>query len=214
MLYKYPRTVHMPWSPGATRDDKLLGDMDHFTDKAVVVTEKMDGENTSIYRDHIHSRSLSSRDHPSRSWVKELWGRVRFDIPEGFRVCGENLFAQHSIIYDRLDSYFLVFSIWNEENVCLDWDSTIEWCELLGLKHVPVLYEGIYDERLVKTSWQPQNGEEESEGYVVRLRNSFAYSDFRESVAKYVRKHHVQTDSNWMFENVVPNKLRTSGVKT
>lgn len=208
MLYKYPRTWHMPWSPGATRDDRVLGNMDHFADKPIVVTEKMDGENTNLYRNHIHARSLSSGDHPSRSWVKGLWGSVRHNIPEGWRVVGENLFARHSIAYDRLDSYFLVFSIWTKENVCLDWEATVEWCELLGLHHVPVLFEGTYDEKLIKASWQPKNGDEDSEGYVVRLQAEFAYEDFNKSVAKFVRKNHVQTTTHWMYDEIVPNKLR------
>lgn len=208
MLYKYPRTYHVPWSPGSTRDDRTLSDMKHFTGREVIVTDKLDGENTTLYQNHIHARSLSSGDHPSRSWVKGLWGQISHQIPKNFRICGENLFAKHSISYKALPSYFLVFSIWNEENICLSWDETVEWCQLLDLQHVPVLYEGIYDEGLVKASWQPQKGQEVSEGYVVRLRDAFAYNDFRECVAKYVRPHHVQTDQHWMHAEVVSNGLK------
>lgn len=208
MYYKYPRTWHVPWSPGGTRDDRVLESMDHFAGKNVVVTEKMDGENTSIYRNHIHARSTSSGDHPSRSWVKALQGRVSHHLPEGWRVCGENLFARHSITYGNLPSYFLTFSIWDEQNRCLDWGSTVEWCQLLDLEHVPVLYQGVYDEKAIQASWEPQKDGEESEGYVIRLYDSFAYKDFEKSIAKYVRKNHVQSDSHWMFQEVVPNKLR------
>ena len=207
-LIKYPRTMHLPWSPGGSRDDKYLTNCESFADKEIVVTEKQDGENTTLYRDHIHARSLSSGDHPSRSWVKGLWGSVRHQIPDGFRVCGENLFAKHSIEYEGLDSYFFVFSIWNEENVCLSWDETVEWCELLDLQHVPVLFQGTYDEAAVKASWRPSQAGQESEGYVVRLRDAFAYKDFRECVAKWVRVNHVQTNDHWMHAKVVPNKLK------
>ena len=208
MLFKYPKTFHVPWSPGITRDDRVLTSMDQFVGKKVVVSEKLDGENTTIYKNHIHARSLSSGDHPSRSWVKGLWGSISHSIPSGFRICGENLFAKHSITYEALPSYFLVFSIWNDKNVCLSWEETVEWCELLGLHHVPVLYEGAYDEDAVRASWQPLMGGKESEGYVVRLRDAFAYEDFRECVAKMVRKNHVQTDSHWMHTEVVQNKLK------
>jgi len=208
MLIKYQRTFHMPWSPGATRDDRVLDSMKPFYGRKVIVTEKMDGENTSIYRDHIHARSLSSGDHPSRTWVKGLWGRVRHNLPEDWRICGENLFAQHSIAYERLSSYFLAFSIWNEENVCLSWEDTLEWCELLEVQTVPVLYEGLFDEGLIKASWQPKKGCQESEGYVVRLADSFPYEAFKESLAKYVRGNHVQTDSHWKHKAVVPNGLK------
>ena len=47
------------------------------------------------------------------------------------------------------------------------------------------------------------------EGYVVRLAERFAYADFAQSVAKWVRAQHVQTTQHWMFAEVVPNQLRS-----
>jgi RNA ligase len=94
---KYPRTYHLPWSEGIQDDDRTLESLDAFAGRRVVVTEKMDGENTSLYRDHLHARSLDGRHHPSRNWVKQFWSRLRADIPEGWRICGENLYARHSI---------------------------------------------------------------------------------------------------------------------
>jgi hypothetical protein len=59
------------------------------------------------------------------------------DIPLGWRVCGENVFAKHSIYYDKLPSYFLVFSIWDENNFSLNWEEVEGLCELLGFYTVP-----------------------------------------------------------------------------
>ena len=70
MEYKYPRTFHLPWSPGCTSDDKVLKSVDHFVGKRVIVTEKMDGENTTISKNKIYARSIDSKDHESRHWVK------------------------------------------------------------------------------------------------------------------------------------------------
>lgn len=67
--YKYPRTYHVPWSPGTTSDDRLLKSVDQFVGKCVVVTEKMDGENTTMSKDYVHARSLDSMYHPSRDHV-------------------------------------------------------------------------------------------------------------------------------------------------
>lgn len=106
---KYPRTYHLPWSCSISNDDRILHDLSCFQNRRVIVTEKMDGENTTMYRDHIHARSVDSRNHPSRNWVKNLWGRLSHDIPSGWRICGENLFATHSISYSNLQSYFLDF---------------------------------------------------------------------------------------------------------
>jgi hypothetical protein len=136
--FKYPRTWHLPWSPGATSDDVTLDSVACFSDRRVIVTEKMDGENTTLYRDHLHARSLDSAHHPSRNWVKAMHGEIAHLIPDKWRVCGENLYARHSLGYDELPSYFLLFSIWSEANICLSWDDTIEWAELLGLSTAPV----------------------------------------------------------------------------
>jgi RNA ligase len=94
---KYPRTPHLPWSPGASEDDVKLDGCLKFQGREVVVTEKMDGENTSLYRNGLHARSLDSRHHPSRDWIKAWHGGIAHHIPEGWRLCGENVYARHSI---------------------------------------------------------------------------------------------------------------------
>ena len=68
---KYPRTPHLPWSPGASQDDVFSLDARHFEGQTVIITEKMDGENTTLYRDYLHARSVDGRHHPSRNWVKQ-----------------------------------------------------------------------------------------------------------------------------------------------
>ena len=195
---KYPRTTHVPWSPGMNEDDRILSSMEHFIGKEVVVTEKMDGENTTFYSDYTHARSLDGRNHPSRNWVKNFWSGIAADIPDRWRVCGENLFAKHSIQYDDLTSFFYGFSIWNERNICLPWDETLEWFKLLGIQPVPVLYQGIYNETLIKKIMTQQYWEK-NEGYVIRLEHEFSFADFKKSVAKCVRKGHIQTTKHWMY---------------
>ena len=81
---KYPRTPHLPWSLGASSDDKVLPSVGHFEGRQVIVTEKMDGENTTLYRDHIHARSLDSKGGEDRAWVKQFWASIRGEIPEGW----------------------------------------------------------------------------------------------------------------------------------
>jgi hypothetical protein len=45
---KYSRTPHLPWSEGATSDDKMLKTTDMFVGKRVIASLKMDGENTGM----------------------------------------------------------------------------------------------------------------------------------------------------------------------
>lgn len=204
---KYPRTRHLPWSPGVSPDDEVHADLARLLGQPVVVTEKFDGENTTIYRDHVHARSLDSAHHPSRSWVKALAGRVGPLLPEGWRICGENCFAVHSLQYADLPSYFLLFSVWDEQNRCLSWDETLEWAGLLELHTPTQLYRGPFDETALR---ELANGLDldRQEGYVVRLSAGFDYADFGRCVAKWVRSGHVTTDAHWMQKAVVANGLR------
>jgi hypothetical protein len=206
MKVKYPRTLHLPWSESVQSDDKVIKSTEHFNNRRVIVTEKMDGENTTMYNDHIHARSIDSKNHPSRDWVKQFHSSFKHDIPDGYRVCGENLYAKHSVKYDNLASYFYGFSIWDDQT-CLDWDSTVNWFDLLGVTPVPVLYDDIWDEKLIKSLYT-KDDHSTKEGYVVRLASSFKYDDFSNSVAKFVRCNHVQTDKHWMYSEIVPNTLQ------
>lgn len=194
---KYPRTHHLPWSPGINDDDRVLRSLEAFVGRRVVVTEKMDGENTTLYRDYLHARSVDGRGHPTRSWVKQFWNKISSDIPSGWRICGENLYALHSIQYNDLSSYFMGFSVWNESNLCLGWDETLEWFDLLGITAVPILYDGIYNENTIRSLWDERNWAS-SEGYVLRLAEPIHYADFRNKCGKFVRPGHIQTIKHWM----------------
>ena len=205
MRRKYPRTPHLPWSPGVGQDDTRLGQARQFAGQEVVVTEKLDGENTTLDRQGLHARSLDPRPHPSRAWVGGLHGRVGYLIPEGWRVCGENLYARHSLAYTDLEGYFYLFSVWDEAGTALAWDDTLTWARTLGVPTPRELYRGPWDEALVRAlPVDPQT----TEGYVVRTVAGFAHEAFADHVAKYVRAGHVQTDGHWMHRPVVPNGLR------
>lgn len=231
---KYPQTYHCLWSPGSTSDDKFVPSMKPFElmDR-VIVTEKLDGENCTLLSYKWHARSLNTKLHKSRQWINQFWKNIRHDIPDGIRICGENLYAWHSIFYNKLPTYFLCFSIWEDER-CLSWDETVEWCKLLDIQHVPILYNGPYDEQEIKKCMtnisvfdgrQPPKELHENknrkwenfqnvsgwqtvqEGYVVRTADSFMLCDFSQKVFKYVRKSHVQTNQFWMSAPVVSNNL-------
>jgi predicted kinase len=202
MRVRYPRTPHLPWSPGATADDVRLVDLEEFEGREVVVTEKLDGENTTLYRDGLHARSPDSAHHPSRAWVKALHGRIASRIPDGWRVSGENMFARHSIAYGDLDSWFYAFSVWDETDRCLDWDATVRFTRELGVPVPHVLYRGTFDAKaLRKTPIDTAT----REGYVMRTVAGFRREHFGSHVAKWVRASHVQTDEHWMRGPVVEN---------
>ena len=216
---KYPRTYHLAGSPGLQNDDRRLPSLEPFAGRRIIVTEKMDGEGTTMTRAKTYPRSPDGRHHPSRDWMKAHHARKAHDIPAGWRLSGEYMFARHSIAYTRalgnaLPSYFLGFGIWDETNHLLDWDLTVEMFELLEIPTVPVLYDGPYGGAVLEAiaaSIDPLR----QEGFVVRIADRIAYPDgkgdagrFFSTVAKWVRHGHVQTDQHWMAGAIVPNELQ------
>jgi hypothetical protein len=211
-LRKYPKTFHLPWSPGLQNDDRVVPSLGPFeTLSDIVVTEKLDGENTTMYHHHIHARSMDGNNHDSRNWVKALWGSIRWTIPENVRICGENTYAAHSIPYNELSSYFYAFSVFEQltdTDLCWSWDRTVDFCKEIGLETVPVLYRGPWDRKAIDacmTGVSKFGGFQE--GYVVRNAKEYEYKDFQLNVVKYVRAHHVTTDEHWAT-NWTPNKLK------
>lgn len=206
-MFKYPKTYHLPWSPGVTKDDKIIKSIDHFVGKRIVITEKLDGECTTIKYGRIHARSMDSKDHASRHWVKNRYGYLTQILEKHVKICGENIFAEHSISYINLTNFFYAFSIWFDD-ICQSWDNTLIDLEYLGIPHAPVIYDGIWDENFVKNIKLTPTEKGEMEGYVVRLAGSFTLEEFPNSVAKYVRAGHVQTDEHWLNKPIVKNKLK------
>jgi len=212
---KYSRTYHLLDSPGMNRDDRRMGDQKVFEGERVMICEKLDGENTSMYTDWVHARSIDTDSHPSRDWVKNLWAQKGYNIPKDWRVCGENMYAKHAIHYSKanhnaLDTYFYMFSIWDDRNVCLSWDETSDWAELLGFTLVPVLYDGIYDpDFMQELNNKMENSNGAIEGYVIRLAREYHYSEFRNVCGKYVRRDHVQNNhGHWKAQQIIKNELK------
>ena len=207
MKIKYPRTYHLPWSPGFTSDDKVLTDLSSFVGKRVIVSIKMDGENTTMGTDYIHARSLDSRGGIDRNWVKQLQAQIAHNIPENWRICGENLWAGHAIHYTDLPSYFMGFSIWDNSNMCLSWDDTLQYFDLLNITPVPIIYDSMWDESKIRKLHEDLDLEKD-EGFVIRIADSFHYNDFGKCVAKYVRKGHVDHENHWRTQMFIPNELK------
>ena len=203
---KYPKTMHFDFSQSLQNDDRRLETLEDFEGQQVVVTEKLDGENATIYSDYYHPRSVIDDGHASRNWLKGFTPNFQYLIPDEWRVCGESMYAEHSIRYEELKSFFYAFSIWNEINECLSWNAFVEWCDLLKIQHVPVLYIGKFDYETIKNIYEGLDFEKQ-EGIVCRVADSFHYDDFQTHVAKAVRPAHVSTEDHWK-KTWKPNKLK------
>jgi hypothetical protein len=204
-MIKYGRTFHLPISPGATSDDKIMAALDGLLGDDLVVTEKMDGENTTLHRLGSHARSPDSRHHPSRDWLKAFAAGICPQLAEGERIVGENLYARHSVSYSALPSWFLGFG-WIVDGVVQPWDLTLLRFEELGLQPVPVLYRGPYRPRLFEDLAKGLDLTRQ-EGFVARIAGAFAEAEMPRRMGKYVRAGHVQSEVHWMNASLVPNGL-------
>lgn len=206
---KYPRTYHLPWSPGATSDDKIAAFIDQAIGQPIVITEKLDGENTCLNQIGVFARSHAApTQNPWASYLWEHWNRIHFQLDD-LEIFGESLFAIHSITYTGLSHYFYVFGV-RQGSLWLPWDEVVMYADLLNLPLAPVLFEGTANSKseletvIAETLREPSElsslevaTETPKEGVVVRPAGAFASEVFDESVFKWVRANHVQTDEHW-----------------
>lgn len=215
MSAKYPRSFHLPWSPGGTNDDKRLHDVSALVGAEIVITEKADGSNLTYTRHDVFSRSHSGPPaHPSFNLAKATHARIAHLLSEGISVFCEYCYAVHSIAYERLPDYSLVFGVRDDiAGIWWDWDMTVAQAAELGLPTVPLLFRGTVssEEELraltEKLAREPSALGGAREGVVVRRAGQFPDAEFGKSLGKWVRKDHVQTDEHWMHQAITPQKL-------
>jgi len=123
-MKKYGRTFHFPMSPGATNDDKIMPSIKELMMPDLLVTEKMDDENTTIHCSGTHARSPDSRYHPSRDWMKRFAASISPYLEENERVVGENIFrtAFNSLRCTKLIFYGLQLDCWRRNSALGSYD--------------------------------------------------------------------------------------------
>lgn len=211
---KYPRTYHLPFSQSKTSDDKISNSVSNLLGKKIVITEKLDGENTAMVNNGVYARSHATfTTSPWSVEVRKIHDiKVRGYLSNDVYIFGENMEGVHSIEYKNLDSYFYIFGV-KDNNKWLSWDKVVEYSYLLDLPTVPVLFEGILESEsemqkivddLIKNNSKLGD---QIEGIVIRNYESFYNDDFNKNIMKWVRKDHVKTDKHWT-KNWTKSKLK------
>jgi len=203
-MSKYNRTYHLNWSPGSTSDDKISNSVNSLLGKQIVITEKLDGENTGMTDDGVYARSHAAFTISPWSREVRLLHKlvVEDELGDGVYLFGENMEGIHSIEYTNLTSYFYIFGM-RDNNVWVPWEKVEEYSYLLDIPTVPVLFKGVVNTQkelkdlTEKLASQPSELGGIREGIVVRNADHFHNDDFAENVMKWVRKDHVQTTNHW-----------------
>lgn len=202
--------MHHPLSETISSDDKIIDELDLSSCYGLeyIATIKMDGECSTIYPNgYTHARSIDSKYHKSRGWINSFAASIGYLIPSGLRVCGEYMFAKHSIKYENLPSFFLGFGVWSDDDVALAWDETLELFETLGVTPVQVVWRGILTEQTVEKLWASVD-KVKQEGLVFRPVSEVSLDNFSRQVFKLVRENHVQSEKHWMYSEVEKNELK------
>ena len=213
MSEKYPRTKHLPFSPGISKDDTVIKTVEPFINKHIIITEKIDGSNVCMENENCFARSHSSSPkHHSFDAFKAFHAGLKHSIPKHCQYFGEWVYAKHSIAYDTLPEYFLLFGIRQKRNSNTYWWS---WHDIIstGMITVPVLFDGQVnsgsglEQLVIELAGQGSVFGQEREGVVIRLAHEFDDERFDVSIAKYVRKNHIQTEDHWLYKPLEKNRL-------
>jgi len=136
---KYCRSLHAQISLGTTSDDRFMpkGYVQAFADlDALVITEKLDGQNNCFNKYGVFARSHTApTEHPWDKPMRERWELIKNDLND-LEIFGENMYGIHSIAYSKLESYFYVFAI-REGDRWLSWEEVQFYAAVLDFPVVP-----------------------------------------------------------------------------
>lgn len=218
MSDKYPRTFHLPFSPGATNDDKIAKNVDFLLNTPLILLEKIDGSNLSINKDNVFARTHSGPPkHYSFNFAKSIHASIKHKLVDGLDYFGEYCYAKHSIAYSELPGYFLLFGIrayidgngwWKSWGSVKSFAKTLDIPTVPELEKIQVSSAKELQKAVEKHMNEPSVCGGEREGIVVRLAEAFSVREFSKANLKYVRQNHVQTSEHWMNQEIIPNKLK------
>ena len=221
MSAKYNRTFHLPWSEGATNDDKIAKSIEGLLNREVVITEKLDGSNICFEADGVFARSHSGPPtHASFDLLKAKHAQIKHLLAPDYQVFGEWVFAVHSLAYDKLPGYLFLFGARDLTTSSWEaWGVVEEWAKTLGVHTAPVIGRGTFTSEgaLCKSTQdlasKPSLYGPTREGLVVRVAGAFKNEDFDKHIAKMVRAGHVAEGSeHWAHKEIIKQKLAGDGV--
>lgn len=219
---KFPSTPYLlPPSGVSIRDDKVFSDQERetFLSRVLRIEEKVDGENLGI---SAPSESLRFQARGSyvelggrhfrglETWVAPRSRRLARGIGEDLVLFGEWCADVHSVAYDRLPDWFLLFDVY-ERSSSTFWSSTLRdaFAADLGLSVTPCLGTGRFSESDLMPMLGPSRlGSQPMEGLVARSEDANTVH----ARAKVVRPGFVQSiEEHWTTRSREMNRLATPG---
>lgn len=212
-FFRFPHTPHLAWlGTVAPRDDKVLtpAEAQALLESDVVIEEKLDGANLGFSLDGNGALQAQNRgqylSNPATgqfarlpAWLAQHGDALHAVLEPTLMLFGEWCAARHSLDYDALPDWFLLFDVYDRAAGCF-WSATRrdELADLARLRTVPRLAAGRFTlpqlKQLVQTAPSRFRSGLPLEGLVARR----DVGDWCETRAKLVRQEFVQAiDSHW-----------------
>lgn len=221
-FFRYPHTPHLAWlGEDSPRNDKILSneDMENLLAGEVVVEEKIDGANIGLSinggklliqnrGDYLRKPYTGQFKHLS-TWLTPRQNDLISILGNNLILFGEWCAACHSISYDKLPDWFLVFDIYDQSKKQF-WTTKKrnKLVALLDLKGVAEVFRGkttlsALKTQLINIPSSYYNGS--MEGIVIRKESN----DKLEARAKIVHPDLIQAiDGHWRKKAIQWNKLQ------
>ncbi|MEA2079178.1 MAG: RNA ligase family protein [Pseudomonadota bacterium] len=225
-FFRFPRTPHLAWlGTGIPRDDKLLSpqEAEALLAGEVVVEEKLDGANLGISlgldgqlraqnRGQYLVAPFTGQFSRLQGWLFQHGNSLADKLGPGLVLFGEWCAARHSLDYDKLPDWFLLFDVVDRAEGRF-W-STVRrngLADELGLAAVPRLLRGrvtLADLQALLESRDSRFRAGPMEGVVIRRENA----DWCEARAKLARAEFTQTiGEHWRSRTLEWNRVQMYG---
>ena len=222
-FFRFPHTPHIDWlGEGMPRDDKVLDEAEiaSLLAQPLRVEEKLDGANLGIsIRDNgelrAHNRGqyllepFDGQFSRLNSWLAQHRYALTDHLSSDVIVFGEWCAARHSLDYDNLPDWFVVFDVY-DRSAQKFWSCARRnaLAETLGLAVVPTLYEGtatVDELKNLLSSASSQYRQGTPEGIVMRQDSA----QWCEARAKLVRADFAQSiEEHWRSRAIEWNDVR------
>lgn len=225
-LHKFPPTPHLTWlGRENVRGDKVLtpDEADEFLAGLVVLEEKVDGANLGLSFDPLSRLRFQNRGNwlagrltgqweRLRGWAADHEAVLRDNLPRNHILFGEWCCIKHSIQYDCLPDWFMVFDVYN----CMEqkfWsvrrrDSLAAAAQLATVPRISRGRFSMDDLRTILGGRSDLYGGPREGIYLRREVDNWLLSR-----AKLVQPGFTQTiSSHWTRQNPIANKLCTAAV--
>ncbi|MCG2748033.1 MAG: RNA ligase family protein [Desulfobulbaceae bacterium] len=225
-FFRFPHTPHLIWlGRGTPRDDKVCSPVEaaDFLAGEVVVEEKLDGANLGISVSpegemRVQNRGQYLAAHHTGQFKKlDVWLALHADalfdaLGEDLIMFGEWCAARHSLDYNKLPDWFLVFDVYDRRSRRF-WSTARRdiLAKHLGLAVVPGLLHGTFSLATIKDFMFKQESAFRTgvlEGIIVRretgdwlvARAKLVRPDFTQAIGEHWQRRAIQwnrLDSDW-----------------